>query len=423
MDKSSFSAPPHNYPPPQQAPLAPPPARPTRPYRGGGFLGAIAGWFSGLFRFLLAATLFSVLVGLVAYWVAFKYIGSEELPAPNLLGKNFIEAAKYLKNDELMRKYNLSLQWEREQPHNTVAKGEIITQSPAPGRRIKAGTPIRVVTSLGLALVEVPDLRGIPRQQAGVLLHNKNLAIGNITAFPEPGSPPGVVKETDPPRGTGVPPGAQINLFVTTGKTQVTQIMPNLKGMSVAQAQDELAKLGTFIGEERKAHVEGGTPGQIHQQTPEAGATISETTNIIVTYEPLAETQPVPTVTPEPEQAEPTPAPETHEPPQPNQPAQNHEVRPEDFNGNLRPAAPPAGEPGNGGTEPAPPTENGEATAPEGGSDQAAPPQENAPSAPPVPEIDFSTTQGSDVSHAPDEQSGGGGETEQAQEFPSGEGQ
>jgi len=256
---------------------------PERPRRRG-FFSAIFHWFSSLLRFILATALFFALMVGASYWVVDKIISGKVLVTPNVMGMPMWEAAKSLKTDKL------SLAWDGDRPNETVPKGDIVSQYPTPGMRIKAGSALRVVISKGSPLVSVPDLRGITRQRAEVTLHNLNLKIGTIMGKPD--EHPGLVVETDPPSGTGVIPGSTINLAVTIDRNQAALSMPNLTGMTLDQASKLLANYNLVITEDRRAASDKVAPGQIHFQRPAPGERVSETTRITVTYAPTEDEAP-----------------------------------------------------------------------------------------------------------------------------------
>lgn len=281
MDKpnSSFST--KSY--PKYAPFPPdtPQGRRGGPRRPS-LIARFVGWLSHLFRFLLATALFFVLMVLASYWVVGKYIHGAEVKAPDLTNMTLLDAMKNIKKD------NLSLKFDRDQPHETIPMGSIIGQYPMAGDRIKKGTPIRVVVSDGSLLIPVPDLRGEAKIKARTTLRNLGLNVGNIAVIPSTGSSSGVVLATDPPGGSRVAPGAAVNIVVSGGQTQAVQTMPNLQGLTLEKARDELLRYSLFIAEERPSS-DSGQPGQVLTQKPAPGEPLTETTRIVVTYVPRSE--------------------------------------------------------------------------------------------------------------------------------------
>lgn len=250
------------------------------PRRRRGFFRGLFGWISGMLRFILATILFFALMTVGIYWLVSNIlIPPGELNTPDVRGKPFLEAAKELRN------HNLSLKWERDQPSESVPEGNIISQQPEPNKRIKKGSPIRVVVSGGLALAPMPDLRRVTQNRAQALLRKAGLEVGNRTLMPSTTDPVGTVLATDPPAGAGVPQGSKVNLLVTTGHTRLSVAMPNLKGMKLDQARDALTQAGLFATEAPTTE-EGAAPGSVVSQSPAAGELVSDNTHIVIKYVP-----------------------------------------------------------------------------------------------------------------------------------------
>lgn len=260
--------------------------RQPRPLRG--ILGAAVAlliWLVNLLRFWIYTAIFFVLMVAVSYAIVSWYIKGEELAAPDLSGLTVIQALEKLSQTDL-RGARLSVILERTQPHESYEKGLIISQDPEPRRRIKAGSPIRVVVSEGPPLATVPDVRGQSRIRAGILLRRNNLTIGNEAQMAVAGKAGGLVLSTDPPAATGVPEGTKVNLLLTAGEEQTSQ-MPNLNGLTLEEVREELNQLGLSKPDEIAA--EGGEtalPGQVHNQFPPAGEAVTPQTRLRVFYQP-----------------------------------------------------------------------------------------------------------------------------------------
>ncbi|HOE95793.1 MAG TPA: PASTA domain-containing protein [Candidatus Sumerlaeota bacterium] len=231
-------------------------------------------------RFWLYIILFFAVIVLVSYQVVAHYIRGEEILAPDLTGLSVLEALRTMREDGLM------LVLDGEQPHPTQREGQVISQIPAPGTRIKAGTPVRVLVSSGQALVTVPDLRGETKIPAGIRLRNLGLDVGTIAEIEEPGEPSGAILQTDPPGGTGVPEGTRVNLLVVKGRQSEFERVPNLLGMTLDQARIALSAQGLVLGEIREAPSDEVNVGEIHEQQPPPGETVLAQTSVSVTYVP-----------------------------------------------------------------------------------------------------------------------------------------
>ena len=244
----------------------------------------ILGWLWGMTRFLILTMIFFALLVGASYWVVSRAIRGHELNAPNITGRSIAEAMATLQNDRI------SLLLDRHEPHDWIPEGDIIRQFPQPGARIKSGTPIRVVVSKGAPRVTVPDLRGQSRIAAGIRLRNLGLDVGAVAEVPRSGQAGGTVMATDPPGGSGVIDGSRINLLISSGRPTAAaqRTMPDLYGLTPAEAREVLAQSGLIIAEERKSPAEGVLAGRIHTQSPPAGQSVSSGTPISVVFAPEA---------------------------------------------------------------------------------------------------------------------------------------
>ena len=240
----------------------------------------LLGGVAGAIRFLLYMLIFFGLLVLLCYTIMGRFVGGEEVLTPDLRGLSLMAALEALRAD----KVTLSL--ERTQPHESVPKGHVIRQFPPAGSRIKAGTPIEVVVSIGHALITVPDLRGQNKIAAGIRLRRLGLEVGNMSALPDPKAPGGSILTTDPPPGAGVIQGAAVNLLISDSRTPTQQVMPDLIGLTPAQAGEVLAEYGLVVAAAYAEYGEDSLSGQIHEQDPPAGRPIDASTRVTVYHEP-----------------------------------------------------------------------------------------------------------------------------------------
>lgn len=278
MDKSFFSSAAKT----RSATRRPPFPAPRRRSLTRGFFS----WLSGLIRFLLATALFFTLMSGGSYLLVSHFLlVKAEFMAPKLVGKPISEAIKWLGTDKKLRDYNLSVKCFGDQPSETIEKDCIISQYPEENHPIKKGTAIRVVISSGIALIPMPDLRGMPQNRAGFMLRKAGLEVGYRTQLPSTTDPVGTVLETDPPAGTGVPQDSKVSLLVATGQTRVSQAMPNLTGMKLDQAREVLTQAGLFATEVKDTSA-GAPPDQVIGQSPQVGDSVSDSTHIVIKYAP-----------------------------------------------------------------------------------------------------------------------------------------
>jgi beta-lactam-binding protein with PASTA domain len=259
-----------------------------------GWFRRLIGWFLDLTRFWIYIILFFAFMVICSYKVVSHYVRGFELETPSLIGLTAEEALTTLAKEPL-GKSRLSVTLDHTQPHETAHKGTIISQQPDPKSRIKAGSPIKLVLSDGPPLVSVPDLTGQSRDRAATLLHRFNLKPGNESFMPRPNKPGGVVITTDPPAGTGVVEGSQVNLLLTAGASQSNE-MPDLIGFTLEEVRETLKKRGLSEAEQvARIMGEEAIPGQVIDQMPKPGQLIQPDAHVIVYY---VAPRPEPTIQP-----------------------------------------------------------------------------------------------------------------------------
>jgi serine/threonine-protein kinase len=147
-------------------------------------------------------------------------------------------------------------------------KDKIIRQTPAPGTRLEKGKEIRVVVSLGERPVEVPDLIGKSELEAGQILGELGLRIGNVDYEYSDKVPEGMIMKQQPASGTKVKKGSVINIVISKGIEMV--IVPDVVHLSIDKAKELIKKAGLSyeVIEEESETVE---KGKVIRQSPSAG--------------------------------------------------------------------------------------------------------------------------------------------------------
>jgi len=96
---------------------------------------------------------------------------------------------------------------------DTVAKGNVISTTPAAGMTVPKGTTVIMLVSKGPQTFPMPDVTGMSRAQAISTLEGMGLIV-EVVQLPS-GSPPDTVVFQDPSRGTTVQQGQHVTIYVT----------------------------------------------------------------------------------------------------------------------------------------------------------------------------------------------------------------
>jgi eukaryotic-like serine/threonine-protein kinase len=124
-------------------------------------------------------------------------------------------------------------------PNSHVPRGKVFKQDPDPGSKVDKGGTVTLTVSTGPPKVTVPDVKGQQWSAAQQTLVNAGL---KPKEFLVPGDKQGQVTATDPGAGESVPKGSKVRVNVMRGPGTAT--VPNVVGMSLAQAIDALHKVG-----------------------------------------------------------------------------------------------------------------------------------------------------------------------------------
>lgn len=133
----------------------------------------------------------------------------------------------------------------REEPHEEIARGHVIDQSPAAGSQVSKGTRVTLTVSTGLETKQVPNVTGQSLDAARATLES----MGFVVQVTE--------EDSDRPQGEvlSVPQAGETLTVGTTVEVRVSrgnQIkMPNVEGKTFDEAEQALRDAG-FTGEIRK---------------------------------------------------------------------------------------------------------------------------------------------------------------------------
>jgi serine/threonine-protein kinase len=127
-----------------------------------------------------------------------------------------------------------------QQPSDTVAKGLVISTTPAGGTLLAQGERVRVDVSSGVAKFPVPNVVGLGQDAATQALENKNLVPVVNEAVSD--QPEGNVIQQAPPVGTKVSAGDRVTITVSKGPATVA--VPDVVGLTRGDARGALQTAG-----------------------------------------------------------------------------------------------------------------------------------------------------------------------------------
>ncbi len=163
--------------------------------------------------------------------------GRERYAVPALAGKPFEDV------EAILTEQNLTLGEPSQRYSENVEEGSVIAVDPVAGTELRRDSVVSVVVSRGQRPIEIPDFAGRSATRAEAKLGELGFEV-STTEENSDTVDKGVVIDQTPDDGTGFK-GDQIELVVSKGPVLV--VVPDLAGLSVDAATDELAAVGLGI--------------------------------------------------------------------------------------------------------------------------------------------------------------------------------
>lgn len=167
--------------------------------------------------------------------------GKEGREVPNVVGLSDKDAVKQLE----AQGFSVN---RTESYSSSVEKGNVISQSPEGGQKAPAGSVITVNVSLGKedSKVRVPNLMGIPEDEAVAKLIEAGLAVGGTGAINSDEYEEGLVCYQSYSYGSYVDPGTTVEIKVSLGSAAATyKYNASIEGPTVEEAPDYV--VGTSV--------------------------------------------------------------------------------------------------------------------------------------------------------------------------------
>ena len=213
--------------------------------------------------FLLIFTLLLVLF-LVGRSIFMQNFVSDEVKVPLIEGYDESVADSILKSSGL----NLNItEWK---PDNEVLEGEIISQDPKEGMKVKLDSAVDAVVSIGVEKVVVPDVVNWAQRDAEVELENWGLKVGEPDyIFSD--IPSGYVVDQKTPAHTEVIDGTEIILIISKGSETTTAEVGTYTGLLEEIAREMIKDDNLTVGSAKNEYNDQVSQGFVIRQEPQPG--------------------------------------------------------------------------------------------------------------------------------------------------------
>lgn len=124
--------------------------------------------------------------------------------------------------------------------------GEVLRQTPAAGMTVKKGKTVSLTVNGEAEQVVVEDVKGYKQQDAYDALKALNLS-PKIQAVADDDTAVGYVVKTDPAAGSTVSTGTAVTIYVSSGPSTESAVIPNIVGYQYSTAKEELEAAGFVV--------------------------------------------------------------------------------------------------------------------------------------------------------------------------------
>jgi eukaryotic-like serine/threonine-protein kinase len=230
-------------------------------------------------RFLKGLGLFIALIGVgivSAFAVVALLLRQEEVRVPDLVGQDIVNVI------ETVRQQGLQLNVDRQDPHPTLPRNAVISQSPAPGGGIKTGRLVRVVVSLGPSDTQAIKLVGENFRKADMMIRQAGFSPGTVSRVSSDSVERDIVIAQDPGAGSPLEKGGSISMLISTGKKAPQYVMPALTGKKAEEALKIIDRIGLQrrVITRSSGDKETGTNRIVIRQNPGAGSPVAMDTTV-----------------------------------------------------------------------------------------------------------------------------------------------
>jgi len=214
-----------------------------------------------------------ILVGFIfilIIWLNIYTRHGQSRPVPDVRGLTLEDAS------HAIRKSRMKYQVIDSVYTSFVPRGCVAEQIPMPGHRVKKGrTIVLTINAFSPEMIAVPDLVGLPLRQALAQIETSGLQIGQL-AYVSDITVDFVLKQKmhgqDIAPGDSVQKGMMIDLVLGKGLSNQHTTLPNLVGLSLAGAKNQILgaslNLGAFMFDETVVSATDTIASFVYKQNP-----------------------------------------------------------------------------------------------------------------------------------------------------------
>ncbi|HHV44654.1 MAG TPA: Stk1 family PASTA domain-containing Ser/Thr kinase [Firmicutes bacterium] len=206
-----------------------------------------------------------------------KMIFPPDVPVPDVRGMPVEEAS------EVLQQAGLKPSIDQRVHSLEVPEGWVISQDPRGSRIVKKHRTVELVVSRGPRLVEVPTVVGLSLRDAALLLDERGLKVRVLEEEASDDVEVDQILSQEPMSGS-VPEGSSIDVVIAVRHKTTTVVVPDLRRLSLDQAEQELLQRGLAMGNRFPDFSDDVPEGLIIDQNPRPEAEVPQGTTVDVVY-------------------------------------------------------------------------------------------------------------------------------------------
>ncbi|PSQ96634.1 MAG: penicillin-binding protein [Bacteroidetes bacterium SW_9_63_38] len=149
-----------------------------------------------------------------------------------------VENVPFLRAKRRLQQQDLKVQRQIGRYNPNVDTGIVVDQTPLPSAQVKPGRRVYLTVNAGeVPIVQVPDVRGMSVREAENRISSADLEVDTIQKDSIPSPYANTITEQEPVPGDSLEEGSSIDLWYSTGLGDTEVAVPNVVGLSVAEAE------------------------------------------------------------------------------------------------------------------------------------------------------------------------------------------
>ena len=170
-----------------------------------------------------------------------------------------------------------------EQQSDTISAGKVISTDPEAGTEVEKDAEITLIVSSGTSTVQVPSVASMTVSKAKSTLAAEGFNAVEGSKVYSDTVKAGLVAYSNPKGGAQASKGATITLYISKGPKRTTTTVPDLMGMTKAQAKEALTAKKLVLGSVSTAHSDNVSKNRVCVQSKAEGTEVKTGSTVDIT--------------------------------------------------------------------------------------------------------------------------------------------